>query len=112
MPGNVANDKNKKKIKEEKFQPLSSKYKKITEKEEAKRAKAEKKRLKELQTKKKINTGGKNAAGETEEESQFDLNKKSKIINIFKRLYLCNISAEKSVVVSEKEEEEEKEDDD
>ena len=110
MPGNVANDKNKKK-KEEKFQPLSSKYKKITEKEEAKRAKAEKKRLKELQTKKKINTGGKNAAGETEEESQFDLNKKSKIINIFIRLYLCNISAEKSVVVSEKEEKEETEDD-
>ena len=83
MPGNVSNDKIKKKAKEEKFQPLSSKYKKITEKEEAKRRKAELKKLKEQQTKKKIKTGGKNAAGENEEESQFNLNKTSKIIYIF-----------------------------
>ena len=82
MPGNIVNDK--KKIKEERFQPLSTKYKKISEKEEEKRAKAEKKRLKELQAKKKLKTGGKNAAGEAEEESQFNLNKKSKIINILK----------------------------
>ena len=75
MSGNLSNDETK--VKEEKFQPLSSKYKKITEKEEAKRARAERKKLKEMQTKKKIKTGGKSAAGETEEESQFDLNKQT-----------------------------------
>ena len=90
MPGNVSNDeiKDKIKAKEQKFQPLSTKYKKITEKEEAKRRKAELKKLKEQQTKKKIKTGGKNAAGETEEESQFNLNKTSKIIYIF-HCFMC-----------------------
>ena len=83
MPGNVGKDEIKIKAKVEKFQPLSTKYKKITEKEEAKRRKAELKKLKEQQTKKKIKTGGKNAAGENEEESQFNLNKTSKIIYIF-----------------------------
>ena len=74
MPCDVTNDKKKIKVKEEKFQPLSSKYKKISEKEEAKRAREEMKKLKQ------IKTGGKNAAGETEEESQFNLNKQSNII--------------------------------
>ena len=81
MPCNDTNEK-KIKIKEEKFQPLSSKYKKISEKEEAKRARAAKKRKEEEEKKKKIKTGGKNAAGETEQESQFNLNKQSKHIII------------------------------
>ena len=86
MPCDVTNDKKKIKVKEEKFQPLSSKYKKISEKEEAKRARAEMKKLKQMKTKDKIKTGGKNAAGEMEEESQFNLNKQSNII-ILSRLY-------------------------
>ena len=86
MPCNDTNEK-KIKIKEEKFQPLSSKYKKISEKEEAKRARAAKKRKEEEEKKKKVKTGGKNAAGETEEESKFNLNKQSNHIILIKKNY-------------------------